>query len=175
MATQPRIAFRAVRTLSGMSVPREEFPEAASQTFKKGAPVFLRVGYLEECGTDPVLIMGVATRDGQNGGSAGAKTQVVELAHPDTLFLGNVDDGGSQGNGVTAATTRGRMLGITKHSSTGKWHVDTAKGTAALKSRVIVWNFYLNAQDGVNQAVGDTLGWVLFSFDPGYFQGQKTS
>jgi hypothetical protein len=174
VATQPRIAFRAVRTLSGMSVPREYFPDAASQTFKKGAPVFLRVGYLEECGTDPVLIMGVATRDGQNGSTAGAKSQTVELAHPDTLFLGNVD-AGSAGTGVTAATTRGRMLGITKHSSSGKWSVDVDKGTAALKSRVVVWDFYLNAQDGATQAIGDTLGWVLFAFDPAYFQGQKTS
>jgi hypothetical protein len=174
VATQPRIAFRSVRTLSGLSIPREDFPEAASQTFKKGAPVFLNVGYLNEVGTDPKLVMGVATRDGQNGASAGSKTQTVELAHPDTLFVGNIDNGGSQGTGVTAATDRGKMYGITKHAASGKWHVDNAKAVGAT-SRVIVWNFWLTAQDGANQVIGDTLGWVVFSFDPQYFQGNKTS
>ena len=174
MATQPRIAIHAVRTLSGMSVPREEFPEAATQVFKKGAPVVLTAGYLGECGANPALIMGIATRDGQNGATPGAKSQVVELAHSDTLFLGNID-AGSAGTGVTAATNRGAMMGLTKHVASGKWSVDNAKATAAAGARVVVWGFWLNAQDGVNQAIGDTLGWVLFSFSPAYFQGSTVA
>jgi hypothetical protein len=118
--------------------------------------------------------MGIATRDGQSGSTAGAKTQTVDLAHPDTLFIGNID-ASAAGSGTTAATDRGKMYGITKHAGSGKWTVDNAKTTAAQKTRVIVWNFWLNAQDGANQAIGDTLGWVVFSFDPSFFQGQKTS
>jgi hypothetical protein len=173
VATQPRIPFRAVRTLSGTSVPCEAFPEAATQTFAIGAPVYLLDGYLQEVGTDPKLIMGIARGAGQSGATAGAKTQVVDLAHPDTLFVGNMDSAAG-GAGVTAANQRGRMYGITKHSGTGYWSVDSAKAVAAT-SRLVIWNFWLNAQDGATQAIGDTLGWVVFSFDPAYFQGNKTS
>lgn len=173
MATQPRIPFLAVRTLSGTSVPCEAFPEKASQTFKKGAPVYLLDGYLQEVGTDPKLIMGIARGDGQNGATDGAKTQTVDLAHPNTLFVGNMDSGAG-GAGVTAANQRGRMYGITKHGGTGYWSVDSAKSVAAT-SRVVVWNFWLNAQDGATQAIGDTLGWVVFAFDPQFFQGNRTS
>jgi hypothetical protein len=82
VATHPTIAFRALKTLSGMAVPRQEFPEAATQTFKAGAPVVLQAGYLQECGANPPLIMGIASKDGQSGASAGAKAQVVFLARP---------------------------------------------------------------------------------------------
>lgn len=169
MATAPRIAFRAVKTLSGLSVPRENFLEAASQTFKQGAPVALNAsGYLAECGTDPVFIMGVASRDGQNGTNAGDKNQFVDLAHPDTLFVGNMD-ASAAGSGVSAQANVGSSFGITKHAGSGKWTVDTAKKEVATGTcRVKVFNFW--GED----AVGDTLGRVLFMFDPSFFQGGST-
>ena len=71
MATSPRIAFTAVRTLNGMGIPRQEFKEAASTTFKAGAPLVVASGYANECGDDPALIVGIASKDGQGGSEAG--------------------------------------------------------------------------------------------------------
>ena len=173
MATAPRIAIRALKTLAGTPVPKEGFPEAASQTFKKGALVYLNSsGYLVECGTDPTLIMGVATADGGNA-AAGAVTQVVELAHPSTLFLGNLDTSGSEGNGTSAQADTGKMYGVVKSSVTGTpWYVDKTETT---NKRVIVWHLWEGVQDGIPMAVGDTIPWVVFAFDPAYFQGHHTS
>lgn len=166
MANQPRIAVSAVRTLSGMSIPKEMFLEAASQTFKKGAFCVLNAsGHLAECGADPPLIMGVATRDGQNG-SAGVKEQVLELCHPDTLFVGNFDNG--SGTQAGAQSNIGKMYGVAKHSSSGKWYIDSTDQT---NKRVIIWKFWGQDLD----VITDNLCRFLFSFDPAYFQGHKTS
>jgi hypothetical protein len=170
MAARPRIAMYAAIALGGLSIPRESFPEAASQTFKAGAPVFVSAGYLQTCGADPTLIMGVACGDGQNQASAGLKQQLVDLAHPLTIFAGNLDDG--SGTTTSAATDRGKMYGIAVHASSGKWYVDSTDVTA---KRVVIWDFWDGAQDGSSQVVGDTLAWVFFQFDPQYFQGNKTS
>lgn len=168
--TQPRIAFSAVKPLAGLSLVAESFPEKASSTFKMGACVFTTVGYLTECGADPPLIMGIASRDGQNGGSDGTYSQTVYLAHPTNLFKGNLDNG--SGNVASAATDRGKMYGIAKHSSSGKWYVDT---TDVTNKRVVVWGFWDGAQDGAAGGIGDNLTAIYFAFDPAYFQGLKTS
>jgi len=170
MATAPRIEFRAVKPLVGLSIAQESMPEAALQTFKQGAPVFLSAGYLNECAANPTLILGIASRAGQNQATAGARSQSVYLAHPDTLFLGNID-AGTAGTGITAVTDRGKSYGIIKHPGTGKWAVDNAGAS----KRVVVWGFWDGAQDGIPMAIGDILGWVFFQFDPQYFQGSKTS
>src|SRR5690606_3619907 len=91
MATQPRIAFTPVKPLTGLSLAQESFYEAAAQTYKPGAVVQLVSGLLQECGADPVLIMGVAAGDGKNA-AAGTARQTVYLAHPDILFKGNLSD-----------------------------------------------------------------------------------
>jgi hypothetical protein len=168
MASWGRIAMRALKTLSGTPLPRHEGPEAASQTFKMGAPLTFVNGYLQECGTDPVLIFGLATKDGQSGATAGAKRQLVQLAHPDVLFLGYLDTSNSEGNGVGNATYRGRNFGIAKNSSTGKWYVDYYETT---NIRVVIWDFW----DQDVMVLGDTLPQVIFAFDPHYCQGLKTS
>jgi hypothetical protein len=170
MATAPRIEFQAVKPLVGLSIAQESFPEAATQTFKKGACVVLTAGYLGECGAAPALIMGIASRAGQNGATAGAKSQSVYLAHPDTLFLGNLDNGVT-GTGTTAAANRGASYAVIKHPGTGKWAVDNA----GVAHRVVVWGFWDGVQDGITMALGDILGWVYFQFDPVYFQGSHTS
>jgi hypothetical protein len=175
MATASRIPFKAFKTLIGMSIPREAFPEAATQTFKKGALVYLNAaGYLTECGTDPTLIMGVATKDGGNGTAAGDVTQVVELAHPDTLFVGNLDSSNDEGGATahTHVTDVGKMYGVWKATTAAKWTVDLYETT---NKRVVVWKLRDVIQDGIPMAVGDILGHVIFSFDPQYFQGQRTS
>lgn len=164
MATAPKIAIRAVRTLSGYSIPRMDFPEAAAQTFKKGAPLVLTVGYLNECGADPALIIGFATRDGQDGTAAGDKTQTVELASPDTVFEGNIGDGSDAA--VTAATDRGKAYGIAKRSADGKWYVDNSDTS---NKRVMV----LDLAD--HDATGDIMGRVYFMVDPKYMQMNYTT
>ena len=172
MATAPRIVPRALKTLTGMSIPRESFPEAASQTFKKGALVYLVAGYLTECPADPTLIMGVATEAAHNT-TAGLYNIVIELAHPDTLFLGNIDTQASEGAGATAAADVGKMYGVKSlAASPYQWYVDK---TDVTNKRVVIWKIWDAVQDGVPMAVTDTIGWVVFSFDPAYFQGSHTS
>ena len=168
MADQARIAFSVVRTLSGMPIPKEEFLEAATQTFKKGAPVVLNAaGYITECGADPAMILGIATRDGQNGTAAGDKKQVIELAHVDNCFLGNLDNGlGTIGG--TQATIGAAGYGIAKHAGSGKWYIDGSDTTA---KRVKVWKFY---DEGLG-LITDNLARFFFSIDPTYMQFNKTA
>jgi len=179
VATQPRIAFRALKTLSGMAIPVMSYPEAATQTFKAGAPVFLSNGYLNECGTDPQLIMGIATKDGQNVATAGLKSQSVILAHPDVLFLGNLDNTNTEGSTVGVATDLGKMYGLKKITASGKWYVDKSKAVVAT-SRVIIWDFWdelVSGSTGSGQiaAITDVIPQVVFAFAPGFFQGHRTS
>ena len=165
MATSPRIAFTAVRTLNGMGIPRQEFKEAASTTFKAGAPLVVASGYANECGADPALVLGIATKDGQGGSAAGDKSQPVIMAYPGTVFLGNLSNAAD--NAVTAQTDIMTGYGILKHSGTGKWFVD--KGETSNK-RVQVWDFWL--QD--KEVIGDVRGRILFTFDPDICQGVQS-
>lgn len=170
MATLRRQNMRALKPLNGTSIPQESFPEAATQTFKHGAPVLLSVGYIQECGADPALILGIASRNGQNGATAGLYSQSVILAHPDTLFEANLDN--ASGTTASAHTDRGKNYGIAKHVGTGTWYVDSTDVTA---KRVVIWGFWTGVQDGVQAAIGDLLHPCYFQFDPAYFQGSKTS
>ena len=165
MATSPRIAFTAVRTINGMGIARQDFKEAASTTFKAGAPLVVASGYANECGADPALILGIATKDGQGGATAGAKSQTVVVAHPGTIFLGNLSN--SADNAVTAQTDIMTGYGIAKHSGTGKWYVD--KGDTSAK-RIQVWDFWL--QD--KEVIGDIRGRILFTFDPDICQALQS-
>jgi hypothetical protein len=154
MATAPFHHIRAVRSLTGLPYPRQEVPEAATQTFRIGALVVCTSGYLVECGADPALILGVASKAGQNGGSAGLKKQTVYLAHPDTLFVGNLDTSAAEGAGTTAATDRFLTYGVAKRASS-HWYVDKTDTT---NKRVRIFDFW------DEDAVGDIMGRVLFKF-----------
>jgi hypothetical protein len=166
MATQAKIPIRAARTLQGTPIPRGGFPEKLSQTFIRGALAYIEAasGYLIECAADPTLIMGVANSDGANNAASGVVTQVVDLAHPDTLFRGYLDTSAGEATGVTAQTDLGKGYGVAKSASGGIWYVDKADTTA---KRVVIWEFW--ATDG--QAVGDVRHSVLFSFMQAAFQG----
>jgi hypothetical protein len=165
--THGRMSIRVYKTLSGMSIPTQDFPEAASQTFKAGALVTVVAGLLQECGPDPALIMGVATRDGQNA-LAGAKRQVVALAHPDTLFLATLDNGA--GTRVSAATDRALQLGVAKHGGTGTWYLDSTEVTA---KRVVIYDLWEGVVGGQQSALGDTSHPAIFVFDPTFSQALK--
>lgn len=165
MATQARIAMRAVRTIMGTPIPRSNLFEAATQTFKKGALVFCNTsGYIQECGADPALILGCAERDGQNNASAGVKNQMVELAAPGVLFRGYLDTSASEGAGTTAQADLFKAYGVFKNAATGAWFVDKTDST---NDRVTIFEFW----DGDRQALGDVMHHVIFGFLYANFQG----
>jgi hypothetical protein len=167
MATAPRVPFQAVKPLVGLSIATESFSESLTQTFKAGAPcVIAASGYLTECGADPVLVMGIAQGDGHNTAAVGQASTQLCLAHPCTLFMGNLDNG--SGTAITAVTDRGKSYGIAKDATSGKWYIDKLDTTA---KRVIVWGFWDGVQDGVQAAVGDTIGWTYFTFGGAFSQG----
>jgi len=165
MATQAKIAIRAVRTLSGSPIPKVAVPEKASQTFVKGALCFVdSTGYNVECGADPALILGVATTDASNSGSSGTVIDVLELAHPSTLFRGYFDTSASEGTGTDAQTDLMKGYGVAKAAAGGVWFVDKAETTA---KRVVIWEFW--GEPGF--AVGDTRPHIIFGFTFAFFQG----
>lgn len=168
-ATHSKIVPRAGRTLSGNPIPKLGVPEKATRTFKKGAICFMNAGFLDECGADPALILGVACSDGSNASTDGAVSQVVELAHPDTLFRGYVDSSDSGTFNSGANTDLLKKYGITRSSTApNPWQIDTAKtGNTA---RVTIWEFW--SEPGYTY-VGDTLPHVIFGFAPHWDQGTQ--
>jgi len=138
-----------------------ELPEAATQTYKKGALVTFVAGYITECGADPALIAGIAERDGQNIATSGLKRVSVTLAHPATLFLGYLDTSAAEGAGVSAATDRGLSYGVAKNAATGKWYIDKTDVTA---KRVTIWELWDQVSDAGLPAWGDIMTPVLFTF-----------
>src|SRR5688572_69882 len=157
--------MRAVRNLVGPGLPSMELAEAATQTFKAGALCVCASGYVQECGADPSLITGLATRDGQSGATAGAKSQDFILAHPATLFLGYLDTSAAEGAGTSAATDRGLSYGVAKNSATGKWYVDK---TETSNKRVTVWQVWEQVIDQQLPAWGDIMTPVVFTIAAPY-------
>lgn len=162
--TWTRIPFRAVRNLSGPGLPSIELPEGTNQVFKQGAPVVFVAGFIAECGANPVMITGLATKDGQNKASGVARQDII-LAHPATLFLGYLDTSAAEGAGVSATVDRGASYGIAKNAASGKWYVDKSDTTA---KRVTIWEVWEQAMDAKTPAWGDTLTPVVFSFAAPY-------
>jgi len=158
----PLVPMRAVKNLFGTQIPRYEFPEASACSFHPGALVVSTSGYIDECSTDPALILGVATKHGQAGTASGDKRQVIEMAMPGILFMGNLYDATS--DAVTAVTDLLVAYGVLKHVSNGLWFVDKDETT---NDRVVVWDFWLQDKD----KIGDVGGRVIFAFDPHYCQG----
>ena len=154
----------AVRSMTGTTTPSMELPEGASQTFKAGALCVFASGYVAECGADPALITGLATRDGRNG-TAGLYRQGFILAHPSTLYKGYLDTSASEGAGTNAATDRGLSYGVAKNSATGKWYVDK---TETSNKRVTIWDFWDQVVDGIAPAVADVMPPVLFTIAAPY-------
>jgi len=68
------------------------YPEAASQSFKKGQPVYLSSGKLTACGNDEVQILGIALADAS--GTTDTSIPVL-LATPLTIFEATATSAGS--------------------------------------------------------------------------------
>jgi hypothetical protein len=169
MATQAKIAMRAARTIFGTPVPRLSWPEKASSTFKKGAVVFANAGFLDEAGANPALILGLACQDAQNGASDGAKSQLVELATPSTIFRGYLDTSAGEGTGTGAATDLQKGYGTTKSATGGVWYVDKNKTGANV--RTVIWELWASVENGVQVVIGDIRPPILFTFTWANFQG----
>lgn len=158
--THSKIVPRAVRTLDGSSIPKLGVPEKATRTFAKGAICFMNSGFLDECGANPSLVLGVATIGGSNTASDGTNTNVVELALPTVLFRAYVDnaDSGTFNSGANTDLLKG--YGLTRSgTSPNQWFVDTAK--TGNNVRCVIWEFWSEAS---YTYVGDTLPHVLFGF-----------
>lgn len=143
MATVTKQAFMEVTPQAG-SPTRLVFPEAASQTFKKGACVYLTGGALTECGADPATILGIALDP-----ATGVTGRPIRV----TLLSNAIFEASLSGTSVTAATDVGVAYGVVLAS--GLWLVDKTDTTA---KRVTV--MALSTKDNV----GDTNGRVLVLF-----------
>ena len=163
-----------VITASGEDVIMS-FPEASSQTFKVGEPVYLASGGLTICAANPAKILGFAADNAS--GTAGTLIGVY-LAVPTTFFAANlVTSGNANGNNVApaGAVTAQALLGLsyglnidgTNHITT----VDTSD-TGSSKERVVpfaILNAYGQA-DPSHGILGDTGARVLFTVMPAYCQ-----
>jgi hypothetical protein len=155
-------SFRVAQGVGSHSHASFTFREAASQTFKKGAPLVFSGAVntggntVAEGGTDPTLIVGIAEEAGENNAVAGAKKVRC------TPLLGDYVFEGILGNGDTtdytlAVTDIGDVYGITKAADSG-WFVDKQKaaifGAGSVRVRVI----------GLKDAAGTVNGRVYFVF-----------
>lgn len=120
------------------------FSQAASPTFVKGYPVVTSSGLLDECGSNPALIAGVAlqtnsTNPGYSAANSPAPitgqstTASVALANDATEFVGQLVNNSATVIAPTAADI-GASYGIKKYS--GNWRVD--KNLTSTNARVVI-------------------------------------
>jgi len=92
-------------------------PEKASQTFKKGAPLVLNGGYLEEAGTAPSTIRYFAAENAHNGASDGLYDVIAWPIGADDLWEVSAQD-------AVAVADNGGVYGLVKDATTGFWYLD---------------------------------------------------
>jgi hypothetical protein len=92
-------------------------PEKASQTYKIGALLVLNGGYIEEAGTAPATIWGIAAQAGQNGSTDGAKTALVWRLVAGDQYEVSFEDS-------YAVADVGGNYGLVKDATSGFWYVD---------------------------------------------------
>jgi hypothetical protein len=165
MPTQAKFEFRSVRTIFGTPIPKQHFPEGATETFKKGAVCFVGTdGMLTECAAAPALVMGIATADAKNTTAEGKVNQIVELASPGVLYRGYLDTIASEGTGVGTLAMIGQAHGVVKSATGGIWFVST---TDITNDQVVIWQFW----DGDNNKFDDQRSHVLFHWNSSKWQG----
>jgi hypothetical protein len=131
------------------------FPEAASQTFKKGQAIYLSSGKVAACATDAVLIAGFACQDA----SGITDTEIaVAIAQPGTLFEMNIYHS-TPASAITAVTDVGTRYGL--YVSGNKSYVD--------KEDLVNLRFVVVALSP-KDTVGDTYGRVLAEVGKTYCQ-----
>lgn len=135
------------RKLGMNATPSIEAPEAASETFVKGALLIPASGYIGEAGADPTTVLGVALEDGHNG-SAGDYNIGYCPALPGQIFEGIIGLASD-----IAQTDLFTKYGVALDAGSGVWYVDTAE-----TSNVVVCIV------GFKDPVGTTNGRVYFVF-----------
>jgi hypothetical protein len=142
----------------GQNINYLTFPEAESQTFKRGQFVYLSSGYVTACADDAVSILGMAAEDANDDSAAGTHEISVALAESHAIFEANVYHG-TPASAVTAITTpcNGANSVFALQVDSNKCYVDL-EDTGHDAFLVIG----LSPKD----AVGDTYGRVLFKVIP---------
>lgn len=171
MATIGLMKVSAVKTISGNSPQVVPYPEAASQNFKLGQPVYLAAGLLTELAAEttlPISILGFAADDAS--GTTNKMTNVW-VANADTIFEANYTDG-SLAAAVTSKTIVGGVYDLDIDDTNKKVHI------ASAQTKPIALIVGLSEKD----AEGDTGGRVLFQIVPharqmfgGYLRGAATA
>lgn len=124
--------------------------EAASQSFKKGAPLVESSGYLAEATSGAALdIVGFALTEGNNDSSAGTSTVSYIPTELCPVWRGKLAGASPH---TLAQTDLFTEYGLAKNSS-GYWYVDYDESSAAHKSVSVV---------GLTDEVGTSNGEVQF-------------
>lgn len=163
MATQVLRPIRPVKRRDGGAITIEYHPEAASQTFKAGEPVYIdgngRVAEFDATADNGTQrFYGFAAEDGHNDATAGTHKVGVYKADDDTVFEGNIYHT-TEGNAVTAQTDLGTLLPLKHLPSQGSGIAAVDKENTAGKidcCRIVGFS------ERPGEAVGDTYGYVQF-------------
>jgi len=124
--------------------------EAASQSFKKGAPLVESSGYLAEATGGAALdIVGFAITEGHSDSSAGTSNVLYYPTELVPVWQGKLAATSPHSLAQTDVFTE---YGLHK-TATGYWYVDYDESSAAQKSASVV---------GLIDAVGTSDGWVRF-------------
>lgn len=162
MSTQALTPIRVVGRRGGGAVTIQKFPEAASQSFKKGEAVYLVNGTVTEFtatvetnGSGAIRFLGFAAADAS--GVTGAEVGVY-VADDDTIFEGNIYHG-TVGSAVTAQTDLTALYPLKQLASQGAGMVAIDKENTANHidcARIVGFS------KKPGEAVGDTYGRVHF-------------
>lgn len=162
MATQRAIGVVVSGTISGNSPETRKYPEAASQTFKKGEPVYLVSGYITEftadADTGSQRLLGFAAEDAHNS-TAGAYDVAVFIGNADTIFMASVYHA-TDASAVTAITQPATQHPLYRDTTNSLARVDIGDTEDKIKCCEIV-----EVVKAPGFAVGDKYGWVKFFID----------
>lgn len=172
MATIAKTALKCVRTLHGGPPVEESYPEAASQTFKKGEAVYLNASghvaeFTEAIDDDTQKFLGFAAEDGHNSSTAATYNVSVWNA---SVATGNVFEanicGTAGADQVSALTQVGGLYPIYHDATNGLSLVNIAD-TAGNEDTANILK--------INGVVGDTNNRVEFTCLGNITQTHRTS
>lgn len=128
--TRTKAKIRVARTFSGAPAPVMYFPEAASQSFAKGDPVYLVAGKVTICPDDPTVVLGIA----EAPATGTTNTPIpVTLATADVVFEGSVNlDGDGGSDNVIAQANVGLSHGLVALSGTHYIDPSTSSNNVAV-------------------------------------------
>ncbi len=150
-------------TVNGPQIVKK-FPEAASQSYKTGAWVYLASGKVTVCASDATAAIGIALGDAS--GTTDTDTYVL-LADPRTVFEVNCYKTGDLTNSITAITQVGSKYGLAVSGANG--YCDIAEASAL---------FFQVQGISPKDTVGDIYGRLLVKVLSDIYQlgpGEKTA